>query len=426
MKITGIALKEIAHRKVNFLLSCLSVAVAASVFILANGLLESTSLQTEEIIAQKEIETRNHMASLEDDMRKHMKGLGFNIYIFPEGQDMSEVYDKGFASKTMPEEYVTKLANSSIVMINHLLPTLTQKVTWPEQQRTVILIGIRGEVPMAHRNPMKPLVDPVEQGFIALGYELHNALKLKVGDKIMLLEKEFTVKMCHDERGSKDDITIWMNLTECQELLDKKGRINAILALECNCATIDRLAEIRKELSAILPGTKIIEKGSQALARAEARMSAKQTAAKQIAILKSQRDALRAKRESLAAMLVPFIGIMSLAGICLLTFINTKDRISEVGLFLAIGIKSGAILALFLVRSFIVGLGGGILGVLSSAFIIRVAGGTYFNNYTVQQLMSVELSLVIIIAMPVFACLASWIPSFWASRQDPAEILRND
>ena len=89
------------------------------------------------------------MQKLEDDIRKSMKGLGFNIYIFPEGQDLSEVYSKGYASKTMPEEYVYKLANSNIVTVNHLLPTLTQSLEWPEYQRQIVLIGIRGQVPIS-------------------------------------------------------------------------------------------------------------------------------------------------------------------------------------------------------------------------------------------------------------------------------------
>ena len=426
MNIPGIALKEITHRRVNSLLSVIAVAVAAATFLLTNGLLTSTDLQTEEIIEQKEAETRQHMANLENDMRKHMKGLGFNIYIFPEGQDMSEVYDKGFASKTMPEEYVTRLANSSIVTINHLLPTLTQKITWPEQQRTVILIGISGEVPQAHRDPKKPLVQPVEHGSLVLGYELHNGLDLEVGSRVKLMSREFTVGKCHDERGSADDITIWMNLAECQDLLNMKSRINAILALECNCASVDRLAQIRRELADILPGTKIIEKESRALARAEARMSARRTAEEQIATVRSQRAELRTRRESLFAILVPLVGIVSLAGIGLLAFLNAKDRTREIGLFLAIGMKSGSILSLFLLKSLLIGLGGGVLGVFASALIISSTGTRVFNGYGVGQLMPGDMSVSAIVAMPILACMASWLPSFRASRQDPAEILRDE
>ena len=43
---------------------------------------------------------------------------------------MSEVYSKGYASKTMPEDYVYKLAKLNIVTVNHRW--LTQSLEWPE------------------------------------------------------------------------------------------------------------------------------------------------------------------------------------------------------------------------------------------------------------------------------------------------------
>mgnify|MGYP004057233043 CR=1 FL=1 len=239
--------------------------------------------------ARMEVKFEAEMKAYEDGVRKTMKGLGFNIFIFPEGQELGEVYAEGFASKTMPEEYVSTLANSKIVTVNHLLPSLTRKLKWPEKERTVILIGIRSEVPIAHRDPKKPLIDPVKKGHIVLGHELHKPLGLSEGNTTTFMGREFIVGKCHAERGTKDDITVWMHLDECQELLDEKGRINAIKALECNCATLDRLGEIRREIAGILPGTKVIETESKALARAEARNKAKKLA--QVSIAAKKADA---------------------------------------------------------------------------------------------------------------------------------------
>ena len=72
------------------------------------------------------------------------------------------------------------------------------------------------------------------------------------------------------QRGNQDDITLWINLREAQQILGKEGRINAIQALECNCAA-DRLGQIRDDIGRVLPDTQVIEFSSQALARAEAR-----------------------------------------------------------------------------------------------------------------------------------------------------------
>ena len=71
-------------------------------------------------------------------------------------------------------------------------------------------------------------------------------------------------------RGNIDDITIWIDLKESQELLNKPGKINAILALSCHCSG-GNLSKIRDEVHSVLPETQVYEKGSRVLIRAEAR-----------------------------------------------------------------------------------------------------------------------------------------------------------
>ena len=426
MTLCQLVTRELVYRKWNFLLAVLAVAVAAAAFLLTAALLRSTDLATEALVSRKVKDTQREMLRLEDEMRKSMKGLGFNIYIFPEGQDLAEVYDKGFASKTMPEAYVERLANSSMITVNHLLPALTQKLTWPEQKRTLILIGIRGEVPMAHRNPMEPLIDPVAPGGIVLGAELHQSLGFKVGDKLTLMGREFTVAKCHPERGSKDDITAWVNLKDAQMMLEKKGLINEIQALECNCVTVDRLAEVRRDLLAILPGTQIIEVGSQALARAEARLQAGTTATQQLAAIKAHRVELKAKRETLAAILLPVVALMGLVAVVVLAFLNVRERLQEIGLFLALGIRSTTLLAAFLLKALVTGLAGGLIGVALALLGIAAWRGRVFDGHGPAVLLDWSTFSWLLVGTPVFAALAAWVPSFWASRRDPAEVLRHD
>ena len=398
-------LREIAHRKLNFLLSVVGAAAAVVVVLGMIAALRAHDRQTDA-----------EMAQLEDQIRKSMKGLGFNIYIFPKGQDMSEVYAEGYASKTMPGDYVTRLAESSIVTVNHLLPSLTQKLKWPEQNdRTVILIGVRGEVPIAHKDPKKPLIDPVERGKLVLGYELHQGTGLEAGDTVTFLGDEYTIDKTYPERGSKDDITIWMNLAQAQEILDKPGEINAIQALECNCATVDRLGEIRAELMQILPDTQIIETQSTALARAEARNEAK-----------ARRDAQRAEREKLAGILLPSAALFAMIWIGMLTFINVRERVTEIGILRAIGVKGRTILGAFLGRAGLSGVLGALLGI-----ILIVMGMTIFSERWLggigwsELLQPVEFAWPFLLA-PALAMMAAWLPALAASQRDPADVLRHD
>jgi len=444
MSVLHLILREIAHRRLNFVLGVICVAMTVFVAfgawgmlrghdVEASGILNQHQAKTEQILAEMDAKTNENMKKLEDAIRKSMKGLGFNIFIYPEGQEMAEVYSQGFASKTMPEEYVMKLANSEIVTVNHLLPRLTRKIKWPEEERTVVLIGVRGEVPIAFKDPKKPLIDPVSEGELVLGYELHNSLDLEVGSRTTLMGQEFVVSKCHPERGTVDDITIWMNLKECQLLLDQPGQINAILALECNCETIDRLGEVRAEISSILPGTQIIEKGSRALARAEARVQAKKTAIKQreetlksrtaqLANEKARLDNLRNSRESLMSVLVPFLVGLCLVVVGVLSFANVRDRQSEIGIFRAMGISDQHVLSVFLGRAWLLGCGGVVLGLL----VLFLYEGKLPGDLGLIGMLGKKVLVYALLGVPVLACGAAWLPSLSAARKDPAEVLRHD
>lgn len=418
MNLLHFVLREIRHRKINFALSVLGAAVAVTAVLSTVAALRSHDRETETLVGGMEKAMQAEMAKLEDEIRVSMKGLGFNLYIFPHDQDLSEVYAEGFASKTMPEDYVMKLAKSDIVTVNHLLPSLTQKLEWPEQKRTVILIGVRGEIPIMERPQKAPVLDPVSPGKVILGYELHHSLGLKEGDKITFMGRELTVENTYAPRGSRDDITIWMFLPEVQDLLGKPGLINAIQALECNCATVDRLGEIRTELHAILPDTQIIETESTALARAEARNVAAATAKQQLESKKSERAALKLEREKLAGMLLPVAIVVSLIWIALLTFINVRERLVEIGVLRAVGVKSSTILGAFLTRAMVAGLLGGGLGL--------AAAGLLAGTGTVGSLIEPEEMLMAIGAAPLLAAIAAWLPALAAAQRDPVEVLRHD
>jgi putative ABC transport system permease protein len=426
MKLRRLIIREIRHRKLNFLLSVLGVVLAVVCVVGTVGLLRAHDAHAEEVIAEMEEATKAEMVKLEDDIRKSMKGLGFNIYIFPKDQEMSEVYAEGFASKTMPESYVTTLAESKIVTVNHLLPSLTQKLTWPEEERTVIVIGVRGEVPLAHRDPKAPLLDPVEPGKVVMGYELHRGVGVEEGDPVTFMGREFEVTTCYGERGSKDDITLWMNLGEVQDLFGKAGQINAIQALECNCATVDRLGEIRAELLALLPDTQIIETESTALARAEARNSAQAVAANQIAAKEAETVQLRRERERFASILLPLVSLMCMGWIGMLTVMNVRERVNEIGVLRALGVSSGKVLGAFLGRALLAGVVGAVLG---SGVALGLAGGvkdSVFYGYSLGALVGVKGLVWPLVLAPVLAGLGAWLPSFQAAQQDPAVVLRQD
>lgn len=448
MNVWRLVAKEIGHRKINFGLAIVSVAVAVAVLVAELSLLEHHDRNTGQIMTALKEKTQRRVdkfhadeaksvAAMNEEFRKITKGLGFNIFILPKDQDLTDFYSEGYATKFMPESYVTKLAQNKIVTVRHLLPILEQKVKWPEQgDRKILLVGTRGEVPTVGESAKKPILDLVPRDKIVLGHELWNIASVKDGDELTLLGRKFTVQKRHNERGTKDDITAWINLQQAQEMLGLEGKVNAILALECSCAWAD-LPKVRAEIAQILPDTTVRETRSTALARAESRMRvtnegtqrvrrAEQEAAEAIRQERQGHDRHRGEIEGFAAVIVPLVLTGAAVWIALLTYLNVRQRRGEVGILRAIGARSRQVAWLFLGRALIVGLVGGALGcavgLAVSAVTAEPPPGVQADLIVLQPLVL----LAALLAAPLLSALASWAPAMLAAWQDPAVVLREE
>ncbi len=428
MTLSRLILKELLYRKLNLALALASVGVAVGCLVAQLTVLRAHDARTEEIIRAKEEETKEEMARLEDETRKIMKKLGFNLLILPKDQKLEDLYAEDYASKYMPEEYAARLADAKTITMQHLLPSLRQKVKWPEQkQPAIILVGVRGQVPKLHRDPSELMFQPVPPRSMVVGYRLHESLKLNVGDRVTLLGTEFTVSKLHEERGDKDDITVWINLAEAQRLLKQAGLIpeerviNEILALKCQCAGVG-LEKVREELARFLPETQVVEVASRALARAEQREAAGRAARREIEGAKESRDRLRAERERFAAWLVPLVALAATVWIGFLALANVRERLPEIGILRALGLRSVDIFLLFLCKAVLIG----VAGALAGYFAGRLAGFLWAEApaRAALGLFDPALFAAVLAAAPVLSAVASWLPALRAAQQDPAVVLR--
>jgi putative ABC transport system permease protein len=428
MRIRQLVAKEIFHRKFNYALSVFATMIATASLVGSIVLLRMHDARTNLILRQKEVELQTRMDKLQDDTRKSMLKLGFNLVILPKNQNLADWYAEDFSTTYMPESYVDRLADSDIVSVRHILPSLQQKIRWPEHKRTIILMGTRGEVPNLHLSPQKPMIQPVPPGTIILGYELHRSMNIHIHDKVQLMRKTFTVKECYPERGNKDDITAWINLREAQELLGKEGQVNAILALECLC-TGNALPTIRKDVAAILPGTQVIERESRAVARAEARNQVANEAAMTLEKEKRGRDILRDEREHMASVLVPVILLTCALWVALMGFINVRSRQEEIGILRTVGVSAKRIFMLFIWKHISIGVMGGFLGlILGSVFVLFIVNSDPEVSIAAVGSLPfwIGMAALAIIGASLLAVIAGWIPAIIASRQDPAEVMREE
>ena len=197
--------------------------------------------------------------------------------------------------------------------------------------------------------------------------------------------------------------------------------VSAMFALECNCATVDRIAEIREDIAAILPGTQVIERGPPALARAEARNKAKKTAEANLVADKENRESIHAQRVQLTSILVPLIIVIAATWIVLLTILNVRQRRGEIGILRAIGLSSGNILTVLLSKAVLAGVLGGVLGLAIGYFAgVKLTGA---DAETAGQLRATAPMFLALLGAPILSVLAGWLPAFFAAKTDPATVL---
>ena len=413
-------LAEILYRKLNFTLSLLAISIAAALFVAGPVLIDGYARQTGVLVADAEENASAELAKLKDRTRLLMRDIGFNLMIVHRDTNMTDFWSSDFAAADMPQEYLDRLAaDRRLAMVKHLVATLQKKIEW--ENRKVLLAGYLPEATRSHKQKRSPMGYNIKPGTVLLGHEL--AAGKKAGQELDVRGKKFTIARVLPEQGSKEDITIAMHLDDAQAVLDMPGRINQIMALGCLCANAD-LPNIRRQLAAVLPGTRISEFRSIALARAEQRGL---VAAKQKQILSdmaASRTAVQETLESLAEATTPIVAVACAIWVGLLMLANVHQRRTEIGLLRALGKQSPSIAALFLGKALLLGLLGGGIGFVLGSVLAQLLGtralGVDAGLFAVHH----DVLLLALIGAPLLAMAAGYLPTIVALRQDPAVALR--
>ena len=380
--ILKLLIKEILHRKLNFILSLLVIITAVTLFISFFTMSDASKRETIRL-------TRD---------------MGFNLRIIPEETDMNQFWLTGYSDLTMPEEYVDKFYSYKNFSYAHLTATLHKKVTW--RNREVILTGISPEIEPSGREKT-PMIFSIEPGTVYVGFEIANSLDITTGDELEISGKSFIVAKILSETGSSDDIRIYTTLNEVQEMVDKKGEINEIKALNCLCLTSDEVNPIeilRNQLNKVLPDTKVIINQTIAVARERQRMMV----------------------EKYVIFILTFVVIICAVWIAALAIINTRERQRETGILRAVGYSIGKIATLFLGKAVLLGLLGGVFGFFIGTGLASLIGPEIFKvtANTINPVYSLLIWSVIV--APAFTAISTLIPVSLAVTRDPALILMEE
>ncbi len=450
MNTSKLVIAEILCRPANFVLCLLAVVTAAALFIAGPTLLSGYAAHTNEELSvlkteadklrseteKMRKETDTLLAEMDAKTKRIMRDLGVNLRIVHKDTNLGGLHTD-FVAHDFSEDAVHDLAKAShIESVVHVVATLQHKMKW--QGQTVLLVGTLPVLTTSQKNEEKPhMVKPVEPGTVVVGYEIADVHKLKTGDGIDIEGHSFVVAKVEPQYDTIQDVQLLLDLHDAQRVLgeEKEGKISQILALSCKCEG-DRLSVVRAELEQILPFAKVSEFKTQAEAREKQRDLVEQKRREQIAVVEAnlqrvkanhdrQEESRQRQQRTLATLIgvtTPLVVLVSALFIGLMTWLNVRERRTEVGLLRALGKGSAFIFGLFLTKALIVGLIGGAAG-SALGYGLAMSFGGAMEIPTALLSPSFVLLAATVLGAPLVAAMASYLPTLRAVTQDPAVVL---
>lgn len=436
---------ELQHRKMNVVLSLLALVAAATLFVASPTLLRGYQQESDRQLRTMQEETNQELgamkekasvdlADLDKRTKRIMRDLGFNLRIVHQNTDLAQLYTN-FTSFDMPQAYVQKLADSpEITKIVHLVASLKQMVEWEGKPR--LIVGIAPEATQSHIEKKAPMGLQVKAGTVYLGQLA--AVGHAIGDTVEILGKSFEIAHILPAHGRADeDVAIFMELSDAQTVLDKPGKISEILALGCKCKTVERIEEITAQLEVVLPDTKVTEHRLQAVAREDQRKLVEAHHQQTMDDYEANRAKIVQQEEShrghvakllagVTSVVTPLIVFVCALWVGLLAWANVRERRAEIGLLRAIGKRSASIASLFLGKAILLGLVGGVVGCLLGYLSARWLAINIFEVAVKNFTPSMIASVCAVFGTPLVAAMASYLPTLFAVKQDPAVVLSGE
>ena len=221
--------------------------------------------------------------------------------------------------------------------------------------------------------------------------------------------------MLFPERGTIDDLTLWMGLAEAQALLGLSGRLSEIQALAAPAVWQD-LESLRTAVAAALPGARAVVRGLEVQTLSAARTAFAESRRRLLEQTAAGRLEQRRRRSRL-------FGAVAALGLALAAVVsgvsawsNARERRVEVALWSALGVAPMRVAALLGCRA--------VLGVLAGTAVgvaVGVLGWGWPGLVAVLCWGLLGLAVAGLLALP-----AAVAAVLLALRQEPAMVLKNE
>jgi putative ABC transport system permease protein len=419
MSLFYLFIREIAFCKFQFFIGFFAVFIITFTLFSGMEFLYSYNKSENSALDKKVIQTDSSMRAFESSYQLIIRKMGFTYRLIPSEQMEADFFSNGYSNKVMPYSIVTKLIKRKPLSIESAIPVLRKKIWWKEQGRSVLVCGIGTDsinaVNLGEFIPIPPL-----HGKIAAGYCLGDDLKLKKSAKLTVNGNKFVVDSVHNQRGSTDDITLWLNLADAQKVLSKYDMISEIW-LWMKDDQSEGSDKTGKELAAIAKEYRVIEMVPRSVVKAKSLLAARKetaSALKRESELVASSQKHRNRLLALAGTTGTIVGVVL---IFLLSWANLSSRYGEIGLLRSIGFTSRQIFVLFLGRTSAMCLCGSAMGCAGGCIT-----GLFLTSGNLNLSVSVMTSLLIVTTAFICSLLSGLLPAVHAVNRDPVTILMKE
>jgi putative ABC transport system permease protein len=241
---------------------------------------------------------------------------------------------------------------------------------------------------------------PKEKADALIGKDAASLLHLAPGDSVRVGSGVLRVTGILDNTGSQDDGLIFADINWVQHTFHKGNAVSLIeLAALCSGCPIEDMVG---QISGVLPGARAV-------------------AVKETVELKMQAMNYFHKFSlGISALLLIVAGMI----IFFAMTASVKERVQEIGLFRAIGFRTGHIIRVLLIEAFLVSLGAGIVGYIIGIISPRLVAPYLMSAYHLHFEFDPLLAAAALGASVLVGLFASIYPALRAGRLDPVEALR--
>jgi len=390
---------EFRHRKSQLISGLLAITLGIAVIV---------GIRSVSVVSEKAVAV-------------NLDNLGANILVLPQASNVDNYYSADIDAPTFPEEYVERIATSTIAGVDNMSPKLTRRITLNGQK--FVLTGILPKNELASKpiwqnsglfgaelqaacdtntkanedlgykdeKLQRKSVDSLAMDDCLLGSSAAQRLSLREGDTLLIEGRTFNIAKVISETGTIDDDRIFAHLHTVQDLLGIQGQVSAIEIMGCCNAISDGLLG---KLRNILPDTRITTIG-------------------QIVSTQIETNKMMNKVSLVFLIIIIFVGGISIGNFM---WANVNERRKEIGMFRMIGFSRKTIYRMLLAKAFILGILGGVIG-----YIIGTAAamwlGPEFAGLQVHAIPAlIFVSLLISTAVSLTGAV---IPAYLAGKIDP-------